>query len=223
MQRQHELIGSAVLERSSRGWAPKQGKSDTLPPASRRPFALTMRVGATAASSPPGLQHQLREALKIRRAFTRLRTRIKALVKEDVGVRLEALDGLLSAMSKWELFHRVRVDEQLRFSLLQEQVIAWLSGSRSPAEAEKIWAEILVFVDYLTEINYRAELLDYDRRVLTWGLAQAESGGVSEEVAKKLSVVFGRDSELDRLLEMGEPRTADDWIQTLRRVLGKLS
>ena len=99
------------------------------------------------------------------------------------------------------------MDEQVLFRLIRERIDDWYSGDRDGDEAKRIWEEVVAFCDYLREINLRSDLLEFDRVLLSWAIAELDRAGSSRSVHRPLQWILGRDHRLDNLLEADE--TAD--------------
>jgi hypothetical protein len=203
----------------------------TTPPVAPSPALDSGEVEMPPFPEDPALG----DGLELRRLFGQLRRRIEGrsaarrvanAPTDDRGLELcSRLDRVAEALA-WALeqpsLQRARVDEQVRFHLLQERFTAWVEHGRNPAEAEWIWTEVVVFCDYVSEISHRAELVDFDRRLVQWGLRALGRHGPSRATLKPLEWLFGRDAELDKLLASQSSATAEVWAGQLRRVWHRL-
>ncbi len=161
--------------------------------------------------------------LRVRRFLERFRRRLGPLPRElGGGARLERAAEQFAWVVSSPEFPRLRIDEQVRFNLIHDQLESWLRSARDPEEGRRIWSEIRIFDRYLAEINNRAELAAFDRDLLAWALRRLEADGMSDRLREHLALATGRDGELDRLL--AAPETAGDevWAAELRRVLAEL-
>lgn len=115
-------------------------------------------------------------------------------------------------------FQRVRMDEQVLFRLLRERIDNWNTGDREAEEAERLWQEVVAFCDYLREINLRSDLLEFDRGLLGWAIAEIDRAGSCRSVHRPLRWILGRDRRLDTLLEADEIADTEALQAQLRRV-----
>jgi hypothetical protein len=132
--------------------------------------------------------------------------------------RVEKAAKVLAWATQESCFGRVRVDEQVRFHLVKERIERWVAAGRDPSDAESVWSEVVKFCGYIAEINLRADLLEFDRRLVLWGLASIERKGVSKSTLKPLSWLFGRDGEFDLLLDRDDLPEAETLVAQLERL-----
>lgn len=174
--------------------------------------------------STPVVVRKVDIALRVRRILERFRVRIGPLPAVSPSNRDELL-ARISASFAWIIesadFDEIRVDEQVRFNLLRDQVDDWLGGHRDPKQGDRVFAEVVNFLDYLAGVNNRAELAAFDRDLLRWALRKAESEGLTPRLREHLQMISGRDPELDRLVEQ-ESITSEQCIGVLRRVLSEV-
>ncbi len=174
--------------------------------------------------STPVVVRKVDIALRVRRILERFRLRIGPLPAVSPSNRDELL-ARISASFAWILespdFDEIRVDEQVRFNLLRDQIDDWLGGHRDPKQGDRVFAEVVNFLDYLAGVNNRAELAAFDRDLLRWALRKAEAEGLTPRLREHLEMISGRDPELDRLVEQ-ESITSDQCIGVLRRVLSEV-
>lgn len=164
-------------------------------------------------------------ALRVRRILERFRSRLGVEIassENEVERRLERAARGFAWVLQSPDFGEIRIDEQVRFNLLKDQIDEWLSGKRSADQGENIWADVLNFNQYLTGINDRADLAAFDRDLLRWALRKIEGTGVSDRARRHLEMVRGRDVALDRLLDNPDPLGAQVWLAHLRRILDDL-
>ena len=159
----------------------------------------------------------------MRRFLERFRRRLGPLPRElGGGARLERAAEQFAWVVSSPEFPRLRIDEQVRFNLIHDQLDSWLRSARDPEEGRRIWSEIRIFDRYLAEINNRAELAAFDRDLLAWALRRLEADGMSDRLREHLALATGRDGELDRLLAAPESAGDEVWAAELRRVLAEL-
>lgn len=164
---------------------------------------------------------QVEIALSVRRLFERFRLRLHrspGTIAERLAIAADQLQEVLAS----PVFPKIRVDEQVRFHLLNEQLREWLNGVPDERLGQQIWSEIATFNDYLAEVNNRSELAAFDRDLLRWALRKAEDEGVNERTLEHLSMLYGRDWELDKLLDEPAGVRQEAWVENFQRVLAVL-
>jgi hypothetical protein len=132
--------------------------------------------------------------------------------------KLEEARQALSWTVAQPRFQRVRMDEQVLFRLLRERIDDWYSGDRDAEEAKRLWTEVVALCDYLREINLRSDLLEFDRILLNWAIAELDRAGSSRSVHRPLQWILGRDHRLDTLLEADETADAVSLRAEIERV-----
>lgn len=135
---------------------------------------------------------------------------------------VRAADALAWALEQPAL-QRARVDEQAHFHLLRDRVVAWAEQGRDPSAVEWIWNEVVVFCQYVREINHRAELLSYDRSLAQWARRALRRHGPTRATLKPVSWLLGRDPELDELLESGADVPLQVWLAHVDRIWDRLT
>jgi hypothetical protein len=224
MKEQHQKILESVVERAKRyqerrAEEPAPGET-SLDEAPVPPFQ-------GEAGGPPSVagQGSVEIALRVRRLFEKFRLRLGELPEhpgEHVDAYLERAAHAFAWILGSPLFPEIRIDEQVRFNLLKDQVDEWLHGGRSAERGVEIWSEILTFNRYLAQVNNRGELAAFDRDLLSWSLRKLETEGMTERVLEHLAMIYGRDAELDLLLERPLGVSDEVWAANLRRVLNRL-
>ena len=164
-------------------------------------------------------------ALRVRRILERFRSRLGVEIgslENDPEKRLRRAARGFAWVLQSPDFEEIRIDEQVRFNLLKDQIDDWLEGTKDPAQAQRIWAEAENFNEYLAGINNRAELAAFDRDLLRWTLRKVEANGVSNRLLRHLEMIRGRDVALDRLLSSEQSVGLEVWLAHLRRILEDL-
>lgn len=228
MKAQHKRIAASVVDRARRYQERQQEESVAEAVASKKPAKHATDTGAPKASEdddvPRSQGPTVEVALRVRRLYEqfRLRLLIPRRPSKNLGERLENAEREFTWILDSEIFHRIRIDEQLRFNLLHDQISEWLAGGRSPVRAAQIWSEVVAFLKYLGEVNNRAELAAFDRDLLRWALRVVDEQGMNERTLEHLSMIRGRDEDLDRLLGDPGETSREVWVAHFRRVLAGL-
>lgn len=180
-------------------------------------------VGTPKGLAPPSpaAREAVAGALRVRRLFGRFRQLMgpTSAFPEDFGDRLEVMSRAFAWMIQSSLFGEIRIDEQMRCHLLKEQIDEWLASDRDRRQAAQIWAGIVTFNNYLSEINHRTDLQAYDQQMLVWALDEVQRQGMTDEVFKGIETLYGLDPRLDELLEDPHDVSGRAWIAHLRHVL----
>lgn len=222
MKEQHNRVIERTLERVKT----YQEKKGEQPPA-QSAVSLPVFDGQQAESFVPPSEESREaasSAVRIRRIFGRFRLRLglgSEVPPEELAGRLETASRGFAWIIHSPTFEEIRLDEQLRCNLVSDQVKAWLSGDRDTARAQQIWSEIVSFNDYVAAINNRAELIAFDRQLLTWAAFQVQNQGMSTEVLDQLQWLAGRDVELDELLDKPDDIADEIWFAVLCHVLAQ--
>lgn len=224
MKAQHLKILESVQARAKRYQQRQQDKHDGVEaaaPAEASPDdsdgdAMSAGILQTADDGA-----QVEIALGVRRLFECFRLRLER-TPGGIGDRLEVAARQLKEVLESPVFPKIRVDEQVRFHLLNEQLSDWLTGHGDEALGRRIWAEIGTFNNYLAEVNNRSELAAFDRDLLRWALRKAEDEGISARTVEHLEMLYGRDLALDRMLDEPSGVGQEQWVAELERVLAVL-
>ena len=222
MKEQHQRVIERTLERVKTYQEKKREQPAEQPAASLPAFD-----GQQADSfAPPSdeVRATASSAVRIRRIFGRFRLRLglgSEVPEGELAGRLETASRGFAWIIKSPTFEEIRLDEQMRCHLVSDQVNAWLAGDRDPARARQIWSEIVSFNDYVASINNRAELLAFDRQLLTWAAFQVQKQGMSVAVLDQLQWLAGRDLELDELLDKPDDVADETWFAVLCHVLAQ--
>lgn len=229
MKAQHKRIAASVVDRARRYQERQQEESAAEAAQGEAPPTPGTTAGGAAPgvgdeAAPTGQGPTVEVALRVRRLYEqfRLRLLIPRRPSKNLGERLENAEREFAWILDSEIFHRIRIDEQLRFNLLHDQIREWLAGGRSPVRAAQIWSEIVAFLKYLGEVNNRAELAAFDRDLLRWAIRTVDEQGMNERTLEHLGMIRGRDEELDRLLTEPGDTSREVWVAHFRRVLAGL-
>ncbi len=224
MKEQHCRVIESTRQRVESYQARKQVQ---VAEESSEPKTDTLDLEQARALGPPAaeLRAAVGSAIRIRRLFGKVRLRLGL----DSPVSAAELADRLATAARgfaWILgsptFAEIRVDEQVRCHLVCEQINEWLGSDRESKEAKRLWAEIVAFNDYVTEINNRADLIAFDHQLLMWTAFRIQSQGISDPVLDHLQWLSGRDLEIDRLLDASDEVSSETWFTTLCRVLAHI-
>ncbi len=222
MKEQHNRVIERTLERV-KTYQEKKGEQAQAPPAASLP-AFDRQQAENFVPPSDEIRAAASSAVRIRRIFGRFRLRLglgSDVPEGELTQRLETASRGFTWITKSPTFQEIRLDEQMRCNLVSDQVNAWLAGDRDAGRAPQIWAEIVTFNDYVAAINHRAELIVFDRQLLTWAAFQVQNEGMSTAVLDQLQWLAGRDVELDVLLDKPDDVADEVWFAVLCHVLAQ--
>jgi len=226
MKEHHSQVIERTLERVELYQERKRNGSPVAPPKPPERPAFDAEQAKNVAPPSEEERNAAASAVRIRRIFGKLRLRLtlRAEVADaEIERRLETAARGFAWIMSLPTFQEIRLDEQMRCHLVSDQVNGWLGGDRDPAQAAAIWSEIVTFNAYVAEINNRAELIAFDRQLLTWAAFQVQTQGMTDEILDRLQWVSGRDTELDKLLDRPAEVDAGAWFPLLCQVLAQTS
>ena len=224
MKEHHALVIESTLKRVETYQSRKPALEDTGPIEPIQAFD----VQKAESLGPPDsdMRDAVSSAIRIRRIFGKVRLRLglePVLPEDEITGRLATASRGFAWVIGTPTFEEIRVDEQMRCHLVSEQVNDWLaSEAKDPAEAKRIWSEIVRFNDYVAEINNRADLIAFDRQLLMWTALQIQQAGISDMILDHLQWLAGRDLQLDKLLDRPREVASKAWFSTLCQVLTRI-
>jgi hypothetical protein len=172
----------------------------------------------------PKTSHGLRASINARTLIGRFRGAIDVMPPyshKELSLRLRATVSQIEGIVESPTFSDIRVDEQVRFSLLKERINEWHNGDEDHDTGVRIWSDVVVFSARLGEINCREELARYDQHTLSTAVARIASEGFSDDDLEQLQTLYGLDVQLDRMLD-APGYTAEQWSEVLKRILEEL-
>lgn len=194
-----------------------------------RKAVLTLdRAFSRAGFGPARLDYasELEISLEVRRAYAKLRARVRALGEpstEELYVQLRAIGTALAILVGWKGYPNLRIRDRMQLRDLQRRLLAWFKSDRPPAEGLHLWRDLEAFVQILAAVNRRQELQEHDARVVQAALSSISdtSKQLPFSTRESLERLAGLDDEVDALLD----RTADDvadWRVPLARLAREL-
>ncbi|MBW2713143.1 MAG: hypothetical protein JRC77_05265, partial [Deltaproteobacteria bacterium] len=177
---------------------------------------------------------ELERSLLVRRVYGRFR---KAIVKgtmpdkETIKSRMEMAEREIEVIVNGEVYQDMRVEDRRQFRSFSEQIKGWLVEGHSFDDFEgiTIFQEVVNFSQLLVQVNNRADLQEYDSRVLAEIHAELFSDEnkipdeISSEVLEKFKSLYGRDDELDHLMDYSEESPPAFWKNPLERIIANSS
>ncbi len=154
---------------------------------------------------------ELERSLAVRRAYR--------VFFEDIAPRREPAPGEVHARLRRvgisigklvgrPIYAAMRIHDRHMLRQVQHRVIAWLGSSPQDASAEtnglRVWEDVAHLAEMMMRVNERAELRAHDERTLR-GVAEDLPRGAlcGADLATRLRPCWGRDADLDRVIEGG--------------------
>ncbi len=227
MKEQHARVIESTLERAARYQERKQNGVDAGEQAQAAVHVPDFDIQQARSDGPPSGDQRaaVASAIRIRRIFGKFRLRLRLdqeVADEEIAERLATAARGFAWIKSSPTFAEIRLDEQMRCHLVSDQVDQWLKGDRQPEPAMEIWSEIVRFNDYVTEINHRAELIEFDHQLLMWTAFQVRDSGMSDAILDHLQWLSGRASDLDRLIDQPKDVSDETWFSQLCETLTQL-
>lgn len=200
-----------------------------------RGITAVEREYAAVAGSPSRTDHVdlLRDALAVRRTLTLFRREINGAARtdprsDDFERRLRLARTALARLTDREEFALLRAADRYLARDLQRRIETWLEDGargRESGGGEGLWQDVVNFAALLWDVNRRDELVHQDLAVIGEAQEELEPSAPREllpaSAADRLRTLFGRDDELDDLLEA--PVEADRVRERLTAVRDSLT
>lgn len=167
-------------------------------------------------------------SLRVRHAYVCFRRSVIDLGPGDgefdaLRRRLRLTGSALAKLVGREVYPTARVHDRWMIRHLQRQVREWLQQGADGASPDALarsgtplWQEIVNVSELLMQVNNREELRVYDAEALDEALAHARDGAFGAADVAKLQNLWGRDAELDALLDARAPADDPAWTEALR-------
>lgn len=175
---------------------------------------------------------ELQQSLRVRAGYARFRKDLLALGQPElIGVPayLERAAGRLLALSQSPEFDDFRLDDRIMMHRLLARLRAWLDGvdGRDLKSGLRLWQDLAGFVSLLVQVNHRSELVEHDRAIVDEAWKTLFGGprprtSVPPDIAAKLEKLYGRDDDVDGILDSGMGQFAVEWHDPLLRLRGSL-
>jgi hypothetical protein len=223
METQHAQVIKNLVNRDSElsEWQANLGLEELPPPTSPAPSAPPSNHVA-----PPDLDDdpRLRSSVAVRRligpfslTFNPSPFHDPQAVRARLGNASDMIDEIMTAPA----FSDIRLDEQVRFFDLRQRLAEWRGSGRDPDVGAEILLAVVVFAGHLRRINDRRELVTFDHKLLTWVLSELGRSGAGDGVLSWLQSLYGRDADLDRLLDQPDEIEEERLLELLLRLLDR--
>lgn len=179
-------------------------------------------------------RQDLQSSLRVRAAYARFRRTLAALGSPQegaVGAHLARAHLEVSRLVESPTFAELRLDDRLHLRRLAARLLEWLAaGGVDFIAGERLWSDLAAFGQLLAQVNLRVELLEHDRdavavclRVLQSATAPGPEEPLPFRVWARLVSLYGRDDQVDALLDAqrrDEPQLWREQLERLRAPLG---
>lgn len=169
---------------------------------------------------------ELAVSLQIRCAYTRFRQAVAGPVptRDTLRRSLRAAGTRIAMLVGRAIYPQLRVRDRLQIRAFQGQILAWLRGESSfdLQVGRRLWQDLVGFLNILSAVSRRQELVEHDRAVIGSACCELQDGAttqsrVADASFEQLRALYGLDHELDELLA-SEERSAKKWIAALARM-----
>jgi hypothetical protein len=147
---------------------------------------------------------------------------------DEVETRLRQSRRAIDALLEQAIPTGMRIADRREAVLLRRRIDGWLAGQppAEPQDGRRIWQDLVGFAELLLRINERQELIVHDldvaRRVLERLAAEAANDEGQISLPDELTRLYGRDAELDALIEGRKTATVAGLRERLESLLESL-
>jgi hypothetical protein len=185
--------------------------------------AIDIAIARAELGSPAlDFSSELQDSLRVREAYAKFRSRLLGEAGNEIYPRMRAAGTQIAMLVGWSAYPLLRVRDRLQLRELQQRILTWLRPeNRGHGTAgERIWQDVVAFVEMLVQVNRRQELVEHDSVVVTAVLERFREGEPPRDGdwPAPLRSLVGLDDELDRLIASGPPAA-----EPLRLVLERLA
>lgn len=176
------------------------------------------------ASTLPGYDSDLHDAIRIRTCYAHFRERVANLGApghDEASVRALLLRArqLIAVLVCSAEYPMLRIADRCSIRNLQTRMLDWLrADAPAPREGNQIWNDFTSYVDLLSQVSRREVLVEHDRQALST-LSTLTGPVMNADALATLQRLYGLDSELDRLIESQPPPLASDLRPVVNRLL----
>ncbi|MFQ5988408.1 MAG: hypothetical protein ACE5K9_00670 [Candidatus Methylomirabilales bacterium] len=194
--------------------------------------ALCVHEGLTSTLHDLYLR-ELNHSLQIRHAYALFRNTVVGNGPpnpKNVRHRLRKVATAIKKLTRSDIYSELRTSDRVHLQELRGRLAECVGVSRDggPHGALRLWQDIENLSELLLGINNRSELREHDQTVVTEAYNRLFCSDhvpetMDEDVQLRLQSLFGRDTEMDRLIADRGPYSTEDWRRPLQRLLESLS
>jgi hypothetical protein len=195
----------------------------------RASAAVKEALRAHLGLRPQRGSRQLARSLALRAAYTHLRKELRAGAEPEPGAvaaRLQEAGERVEAFVAGPDFALARIEDRLLLRSLQGRVRAFLVDPGDAREGLRLYQDLTSCAELLRQINLRSELVTHDRALVEAARRRlgrlANSAAVPEALLARLRRLYGRDDEVDQLLDPDLCRRVGPWTGPLGRLKASL-
>ncbi len=111
---------------------------------------------------------ELQQGLEVRARYTAFREELAAVAdktEDDLEARMRLATRSVAMLVGSAEYRVVRVGDRVLLADLQGSLLAWLAtGEQDVRSGERLWSDLMAFVELSRGIDKRAELQEYDRQ-----------------------------------------------------------
>lgn len=108
---------------------------------------------------------ELDDALRARESYAKFRERLLASGESvrDLRGRMRAAGTQIAVLVGSAAYPLLRVRDRLQLREIQDRILSWLrTEDHDPTAGERVWQDLVSFVEMLRQINRRQELVEHD-------------------------------------------------------------
>ncbi|WP_426756697.1 hypothetical protein [Myxococcus sp. Y35] len=175
------------------------------------------------------LTQELERSLKVRQAYVLFRRGLLTRAEPTAPWLLPVLRRAavcFSELTGRDIYEDLRIEDRTELRRLQAAVLGWLNGEDGHAfeSGRRLWQDVAVFAELLTQVNLRPELREHDQALLGSLLRSLEREATLsvERLAELARPLLGVDDVLDDCIENPTAVERTEWRETLERLASSL-
>lgn len=172
---------------------------------------------------------ELEVSLRVRRVCAKLRRRVLAggdPTPDSLCARLRSAGTAIAMLVGWEVYPCLRVRDRLQLRDIQRRILDWLRHDKDATAGLRLWQDLVSFMQMLSQVNRRQELVAHDRRVIREAYArvtESASEALAAETLALLAPLEGLDDEIDALIASADRDRRGAWSSPLERLARALA
>lgn len=176
---------------------------------------------------------ELESSLHVRRAYARFRSRLVGAAdptEAELYARMRAVGTSIAVLVGWHEYPLCRLRDRLQLRELQQRILAWLRPEQrsDTAGGMRIWRDVVSFVEMLSLVNRRQELIAHDHARIVELLAQlaksppSEDANIDDVMRARLDCLEGIDDALDRRMASRSKLSRGELTRLLEAIAPRL-
>lgn len=169
---------------------------------------------------------ELADALRVRARFASFWAELGRglrLAGDDMTRRLRLAGTVVAMLVGSPEYRDFRIGDRELIRAIQREILTWLrSPVREPRQAQRIWGDLMGFVEISRSINRRTEFQEHDEQALS-ELGEALAGyppnaSFPAKLEPLVRSLWGRYPTLDRLIQSESAPPAGVWCRCVRKL-----